>query len=149
MKGSKVLLEVGRVCSRLAGFANGGSRSLLTADTRYLREPLSKKGLYFRFPYPEKRTRAQKLGTRRVPRATSFSEKRTPASENRTLPILAARTRDGVWGPRVVARRARVRENTFCVANVSPLVYSSLCIPALSSFNFPRTATSAFYTNAP
>ena len=53
--------------------------------TRYLREPLSKKGLYFGFPYPDFRTRAQKLGTRRVPRATSFSEKRTPASENRTL----------------------------------------------------------------
>ena len=27
--------------------------------------------------------------------------------------------------------------------------HSSLCIPALSSFNFPQTATSAFYTNAP
>ena len=58
--------------------------------TRYLRGPLSKKGLYFGFPYPDFRTRAQKLGTRRVPRATSFSEKRTPASENRTLPMAAS-----------------------------------------------------------
>ena len=61
-----------------------------TNNTRYLREPLSKKGLYFGFPYPDFRTRARKLGTRRVPRATSNSEKRTPASENRTLPMAAS-----------------------------------------------------------
>ena len=73
--------------------AIGATRVEHPVNTRYLPGPLSKKGLYFRFPYPEKRTRAQKLSTRRVPRATSFSEKRTPASGNRTLAMAASCSR--------------------------------------------------------
>ena len=74
-------------------FAEATKISFPGPYTRYLRGPLSKKGLYFGFPYPDFRTRAQKLGTRRVPRATSFSEKRTPGSGNRTLPMAASCSR--------------------------------------------------------
>ncbi len=70
-----------------AGAGAGAGVKHDPSDTRFLRAPLSKKGLYFAFPYPEKRTRARKLSTRRVPCATSNSGKRTPASENRTLPM--------------------------------------------------------------
>ena len=63
------------------------------ADTRYLPGPLTEKGPYFQKSGCENRTRAQKLSTRRAPLATSFSENRTPASKNRTLPMAGSCSR--------------------------------------------------------
>ena len=61
--------------------------------TRYLHPPLTEKGPYFQKSGCENRTRAQKLSTRRAPLATSFSENRTPASKNRTLPMAGSCSR--------------------------------------------------------
>ena len=62
-------------------------------NTRYLPGPLTEKGPYFQKSGCENRTRAQKLSTRRAPLATSFSENRTPASKNRTLPMAGSCSR--------------------------------------------------------
>ncbi len=68
----------------------GGTRVRIpdmTTDTRYLQRPLTEKGPYFQKSGCENRTPPQKLSTCGDPRATSFSENRTPRCENHTLPM--------------------------------------------------------------
>ena len=90
--GANVVLQ-----GRHGGVARSGS-SISRArpplsDTRYLQPPLTQKGPYFRKSGCENRTRPQKLSTCGDPRATSFSENRTPASKNRTLPMAGSCSR--------------------------------------------------------
>ena len=71
----------------------GAAAPLSTFGALHLPGPLTEKGRYFQKSGCENRTRAQKLSTRRAPLATSFSENRTPASKNRTLPMAGSCSR--------------------------------------------------------